>query len=143
MASQIMIAVACLLAIAMMASAQICPPGTSSVNGQCRFNCQVANCDICDPSDLTHSTCATCSLGFRPGGSGTCEPMCTVLNCVLCSSSGNNACQTCQTGYLRTAAGMCRRGSGISNSATTTTTTAASVALACTIMAALFFTIAA
>ncbi|KAK7200599.1 hypothetical protein NESM_000115900 [Novymonas esmeraldas] len=136
MAAKLTVALALLLAFAMIATAQSCPPGYSSVNGQCVLNCQAANCDVCDPYDETHTACSTCSFGFIITPSKTCTPACSVPNCKLCSSSGNNACQECAPGYLRTAPGMCKRGR---NGATT----AASAAVAAVVIAASVYVVTA
>ncbi|KAG5472596.1 hypothetical protein GH5_02553 [Leishmania sp. Ghana 2012 LV757] len=136
MTSKYLVVLTLLLAIATIAAAQQCPPGQTAVNGQCVFNCQAANCDICDPHDPTHTACATCSFGYILDAKKVCRPACTIANCVTCSSSGNNACQECASGYLRTASGHCKR-SGSSGS------TVVSVAVASAVVVASVFAIAA
>ncbi|KAG5472217.1 hypothetical protein LSCM1_03614 [Leishmania martiniquensis] len=131
MPSKFLVTLTLLLVTAVIVSAQQCPPGQIVVNGQCVAACRAANCDICDPRDPTHTKCATCSFGYILDENKACRPACTIPNCMTCSSSGNNACQVCAHGYLRTASGKCKR-SG--NSASTV----ASIAVASAIVAASF-----
>ncbi|GET85732.1 surface antigen-like protein [Leishmania tarentolae] len=136
MTPKLLVAVTLLLAAAMVAFAVDCPPGTSMVNENCVPNCLVPNCAVCDPADLAHTDCATCYPGYELSPSKKCTPMCTIANCKTCSSSGNNACQECDTGYARTAKGLCKR---TGNSASIATP----VAIASTVLAASLIAVAA